>query len=61
MSLGTQSGIKIESFENRVSLKPVLGAWPVLHISLLIMNRLNKSEFAIFIFFDVVLAPKGYG
>ena len=25
------------------------GAWPVLHTSLLVMNRLNKREFAIFI------------
>ena len=25
------------------------GAWPVLHTSLLVMNRLNKAEFASFI------------
>ena len=27
----------------------VLGAWSVLHASLLIMNNLNKTEFTIFI------------
>ena len=39
----------ILSFENRVPLKPVLGAWLLMQISLPVMNRLNKTEFAIFI------------
>ena len=39
-------------------LSRCLGAWSVLHTSLLVMNRLNKTEFAIFIFFHVVLASK---
>ena len=30
-----------------------LGTWLVLHISLLVMNRLNKTDFASFICFDV--------
>ena len=30
---------------NRLPLKPVLGAWPVLHITLLVTNRLNKTGF----------------
>ena len=30
----------------------------MLHTSLLVMNRVNKTEFAIFISFDVVLASK---
>ena len=36
----------------------MLGAWPVLHISLLVMNRLNKTEFAIFISLMWSLLPK---
>ena len=38
------------------------GAWPVLHILFLVMNRLNKTEFAIFIAFvsyDVDVASTG--
>ena len=30
----------------------------MLHTSLLVMNRVNKTEFAIFISFDVILASK---
>ena len=41
-------------------LRRCLGAWPVLHISLLVMNRLNKPSLLFsFFFFDVVLAFKG--
>ena len=36
----------VNHFENRVPLKPVLGAWLLLYISLLVMNRLSKSEFS---------------
>ena len=31
----------VHKSENRVQLKPVLGAWSVLHISLLVMNGLS--------------------
>ena len=34
------------------------GAWPVLHTSLLVMNRLNKTEFAICISLMWSLLPK---
>ena len=37
-------------FKNGVLLKLVLGAWPVLHILVLVMNRLNTTESAIFIY-----------
>ena len=47
----------ITEFINRVAINSVLGAWPLLHISLLLMIRLSKTEFA-FHFFDVVLAFK---
>ena len=53
-------------FENRVPHKPVLvggggggaGACPVLHIPLLVMNSLNKTEFAISISLMLSLLPK---
>ena len=45
-------------FENRVLLKPVLGAWPVLHVSLLVMNRLDTTEFATFIILMFFFLPK---
>ena len=48
----------LSHFENRVLPKPVLGAWPVLHISLLVMNRLNLTESAIFIWMMKSLFPK---
>ena len=37
-------------FENRVLLKPVSGAWSVLHISVLVINRLSTTEYTIFIY-----------
>ena len=38
-------GFILSYFENKVLLKPVLGAWrPVLHISLLVMNRLIRQS-----------------
>ena len=48
----------LSSLENKVLLKPVLGVWPVLHISLPVMNRLNTTESAIFISFVYSLLPK---
>ena len=36
-----------------------LGAWAVLNISLLVMNRINKTEFAIFISLILPLPPNG--
>ena len=33
------------------------GAWPVLHISVLVMNRLNTTESAIFIYLVYPLLP----
>ena len=50
--------IEFMSFENRVPLRPVLGAWPVLNFSLLTMNRLSKTEFAVFISLTRSLLPK---
>ena len=41
----------------RLIMKPVLGG--VAGVSLLVMNRLNTTEFAIFVFSDIVLASKG--
>ena len=46
------------SDENRVPLKPELGAWPVFPSSYLLMNRLNKIEFAIFISLMWSLLPQ---
>ena len=46
-------GLSLSQFENRVPLKPVLGvgqwAWAVLTITLLHMNRLNKTDSVIFV------------
>ena len=39
-------------------LKSVLGAWPMLHAALLVMNRLYKTEVAIFISLMWSLLPK---
>ena len=38
------------SIENGIPFKSVLGTWEMLHFSLSLMNRLNKTEYAIFIF-----------
>ena len=49
--------------KNRILLKLVLGgvgAWAVLYISLLVMNRFNTTESAFFISFDVFPASKGF-
>ena len=45
-------------FENIVPLKPVLGAWTVFHILLLVMNRLNQTS-RLFSCLGVLLAIKG--
>ena len=44
-------------FENKVLLKPVLEGTPVLHISILVMNRLNTTESVIFIYWLYTLLP----
>ena len=41
-----------------VLLKLMLGAWLVLHISLLVMNSFSKTEFVIFISLIFSLLPK---
>ena len=41
-----------------IRLSRCLGAWPVLHTSLLVMGRLNKTEFAIFISLMKSLIPR---
>ena len=38
-------------------LSRCLGTWPVLHTSLLVMNRLNTTEFAILLFFFFSCGP----
>ena len=43
---------------NRILLKPMLGVCPVLYISVLVMNRINTTEFAIFIYLAYSLLPK---
>ena len=52
-------GLILSYFENRVPLKPVLGAWAVLQYYIYLhMNRLNKTETAIFISLMCSLLPE---
>ena len=48
----------LSNFVSRVLLKPVLGAWPMLHIPLIVMNSLNLTESAFFITWVYSLLPK---
>ena len=36
--------------EIRILLKPLLGAWELLHFPLVLMNRLKKAESAVFLY-----------
>ena len=45
-------------FENRVLLKPALGVWSVLHASLLVIDRPDKTESAIFFSLVFFLFPR---
>ena len=55
-------GLSLSRFENRVPLKPVLRAgpwaWAVLTITLLHMNRLNKTDSFIFVSLVCSLFPE---
>ena len=44
--------------ESRIVLKPVLGARELLQFPLVLMNRLNKTESAVFIYFRFSLFLK---